>query len=98
MEADLASVLVDTRWQGMHGIGRYSYEVFRRLEGYTRLDSKRIRPASLADPAWLSFRLRRERPSLFFSPAYAAAIASPFPQLLVIHDLIHLEVSEEKSA
>jgi glycosyltransferase involved in cell wall biosynthesis len=90
-------LVADGRWQGQHGIGRYSSEILRRLEIEPKLSSQRIGPASLLDPLWLSYQLRRLRASAFFSPGYNCAYRSNCRQILVLHDLIHLDIPEESS-
>jgi glycosyltransferase involved in cell wall biosynthesis len=91
------SVLVDGRWFGTHGIGRYASEVIARLPDIEILQHRTIDPASLRDPLFLSRRIAYVGPSAFFSPGYNAAVMSSTPQLLVLHDLIHLDILEESS-
>ena len=93
-------VLWDARWVGHHGIARFSREVFARLAPmFDELGQDgRPAPLGLADPLWLSYRLRRGGYSLFVSPGFNAAVPGPYRQLITVHDLIHLRVPEESSA
>ena len=91
------TVCVDHRWQGHDGIARYAAEIIDRLPQADAITSPRIRPASPADPWWLGYVLRRRQADLYFSPGFNAA-ASRIPQLVVLHDLIHLQFPAESTA
>jgi glycosyltransferase involved in cell wall biosynthesis len=91
------TVYIDRRWSGQHGIARYAMEITGRLPWQGSIRSKRVRPASPLDPFWLSYALKRKRATLYFSPGYNVA-ASRVPQLVVLHDLIHLQVPGESTA
>ena len=88
-------VYVDDRWFGPHGIGRFASEVSRRC-GFVpaRLPGK---PLEFMDPWRLRQALLRQRPAHFFSPGFNAPLGSPCSFSLTIHDLIHLEVPDERS-
>lgn len=93
------SILVDTRWIGAHGIGRFAHEVTNRLQNVISL------PCSLApypfhrlDIPWISWLLLRYRPSVYFSPGFNPPIWSPVPFVFTIHDLIFLHFPEEASS
>jgi len=90
------SVYVDERWIGPHGIGRFASEVSRRC-GFSPLGLSG-HPLGLFDP----WRLRRVlidlKPAHFFSPGFNAPLGHPCSFSLTIHDLIHLEVEDERSA
>lgn len=96
MEMARHRVMLDDRWHGNHGIGRYSKEVLTRLPQYEVLPRSRMRPATALDPIWLRRVLNQTSATSFFSPGYNAAL-SDIPQLLVLHDLIHLESPAERS-
>ncbi|MGQ7297600.1 glycosyltransferase family 4 protein [Quadrisphaera sp. KR29] len=92
------SWLVDGRATGHHGIARFSREVVSRLTGPVEvLTSTRVAPLSPLDPAWLSWQAARRRPGLLFSPGPYAALRTPCPQVLTVHDLIHLEDPRQAS-
>lgn len=50
---------------------------------------------SVLDPLALSWYLRNKHDGIFLSPGFNAPLCSPIPQVLTLHDLIHLEVPEE---
>ncbi|MFT4470294.1 glycosyltransferase family 4 protein [Arthrobacter sulfonylureivorans] len=81
-------ITIDTRFTGHHGIARYAREVTGRLSGleWSGLSSGRnpSSPAGLLD----GFRLGRST-RLFYTPGFNP-LASAVPQLLTLHDLIHL--------
>lgn len=81
----------------MHGVARYASEILPRLSGTVSLDSARIRPASVLDPLWLGSRITQSQVQVHFSPGYNAGITG-VPQLLVLHDLIHLKYPAESSS
>jgi glycosyltransferase involved in cell wall biosynthesis len=83
-------LVIDVRWNGAHGIGRYSHEVLSRLPaGYRRLD--RGEPTNNRDAINLD-RLRLSRNDLLYSPGYRSGL-SRCRQLLTVMDLIHLHPS-----
>lgn len=79
---------VDMRWKGNHGIARYSSEILRRI------DLPWVPVASSeATSGWRALMARPAAPDdvdLIFSPGYMPLRTSK-PQLLVLHDLIHLD-------
>lgn len=85
----------DARWLGAHGIGRYAAEVSARCAMHAlELSGK---PVDWWDPIRLSRALTQQQPEHFFSPGFNVPIYSPCPFSLTIHDLIHLDVPEERS-
>jgi len=83
-------LVVDVRWSGAHGIGRYAHEVISRFPpGFRTLD--RGSPTSQWDVANLQ-RLALGRDTLLYSPGYRTGL-SRCPQLLTVMDLIHLHPS-----
>jgi len=88
-------VYADDRWFGPHGIGRFASEVSQRC-GFVsaRLPGK---PLDLMDPWRLRQALLRQGPAHFFSPGFNAPLGTPCSFSLTIHDLIHLEVPDERS-
>ena len=93
---DGMQLLVDDRWVGMHGIGRFAAEVISRLPEHVSMPA-RVAPTNPIDPFWTSFQIRRLRPDVYFSPGFNAPISSPSPFVFTIHDLIHLRVEGEIS-
>jgi len=87
------TVWVDTRWGGNHGIGRFAREVCRRLSVTERTLTGRS-PTSALD-VLNPQRLRLSRRDVLYSPGWNAGITS-CPQLLTIHDLMHLDVERRR--
>lgn len=50
---------------------------------------------SVLDPLALSWYLRNKHDGIFLSPGFNAPLCSPIPQVLTLHDLIHLEAPEK---
>ena len=95
MNSQHMKVYFDDRWLGLHGIGRYAKEVSSRCDFLpVKLPGK---PLDLVDPWRLRHALLRQRPFHFFSPGFNAPLGIPCSFSLTIHDLIHLEVPEERS-
>lgn len=88
--------LFDNRWNGAHGIGRFSSELFRRLSGYHAVDVSG-HPSDPSDPLRLGYYLRKVHPELYLSPGYNAPIRQTCPVVFTIHDLNHLFVRENSS-
>jgi glycosyltransferase involved in cell wall biosynthesis len=92
--------MFDARWSGSHGIGRFAAEVSRRLPW-------RVEPIHGAHPVSrrglveLDLLLRRARRRTgaqhFLSPGYCPPLRWPGSLSFTIHDLIHLDVIEERS-
>ncbi|MDR7472089.1 MAG: glycosyltransferase family 1 protein [Armatimonadota bacterium] len=92
-----SEVLVDARWLGTHGIGRFTAELLARFPPVDLLRDT-TRPASPVDPLRLWWILKRRRPGVFFSPGYNAPLRSPVPFVFTIHDLIHIRFPGETTA
>ncbi len=83
------SIWADARWAGRHGIGRYATEVLARLGDTVSNLPFSGKPADARD----AFRAlaKYDDADLIYSPGYAGFI-SRAPQLLTLHDLIHLDI------
>lgn len=81
----MTNIWVDTRWDGLHGIGRYAREVCSRLTVPWRSLGLEGSPASPAGA------LTRVPSGLVYSPGYNA-FRRVEQQVLTVHDLIHLEM------
>jgi len=92
-----ARALVDGRWFGPTGIGRFAGEVVARLHGIDLLEGglRRLHPL---EPLWLSGVLAHRRPSAYLSPGFNPPRWSPVPFAFTIHDLIHLRFPAEATA
>lgn len=88
-------LVVDDRWNGEHGIGRFSTEVLQRLTVKWSPLQGCASPTNVLDIVnWARMRLSKH--ALVFTPGFNAGMTRAV-QLLVVHDLIHLKVQEEKS-
>lgn len=83
-------ILADGRWQGPHGIGRFSVEVLSRLK-HADILTAGPSPLSLKNLFWQSYFLsKKQKYKLFFTPGFNPILFSSIPFVLTIHDLIHL--------
>lgn len=83
-------ILADGRWQGMHGIGRFSHEVLSRLQ-QVRIFTDGPHPLSIKNIFWQAYYLRKQKPAqIYFSPGFNPVLFSSLPYVFTIHDLIHL--------
>lgn len=89
-------LLYDARWQGKHGIGRFAAEVAKRCP-MAAIDLPGT-PLDFWDPLRLRYALLGCKPGHFFSPGFNAPLGRPCSFSLTLHDLIHLEVREERSS
>lgn len=80
------TVLIDKRWSGQHGIGRYAREVYDRLT----VDSRPLPVTGATASGWSA--LKQVPRGLIYSPGYGGFVRSD-RQVLTIHDLIHLKVA-----
>ena len=90
------ALIIDRRWEGPHGIGRFAHEVASRIPHQSlELSGKPLHPL---DPLKLHRVLRKNAANTFFSPGFNPPFGRPCPFFFTIHDLIHLEVPEESGA
>ena len=86
-------LIIDQRWEGPHGIGRFAREVASRIPHQPLpLSGKPLHPL---DPFKLHRALQKNPSNMFFSPGFNPPWGRPCPFFFTIHDLIHLEVPEE---
>jgi glycosyltransferase involved in cell wall biosynthesis len=90
-------IYFDSRWNGNHGIGRFSLELQKRLRGLVPLKIMGARLSPL-DPLASALALARCRQGCFLTPGFNAPVRSPIPFAFTLHDLIHLHVPSESSA
>ncbi len=89
-------ILVDTRWCGVHGIGRFATEVVSRLQNVRRMNAV-VPLLHPLDPIITMWQISLVKPDVFFSPGFNPPIYSRYPCVFTIHDLIHLKINEESS-
>ncbi len=92
----MSRILVDSRWAGGHGIGRFAGEVLSRLPGAAPVEVAG-QPLSMLDPWRLARAIRRAGPDVYFSPGFNPPAGRPAPFVFTIHDLIHLSCRQEAS-
>jgi glycosyltransferase involved in cell wall biosynthesis len=85
------SVLVDDRWIGDTGIGRFTREVLDRLVGW-RPAGCPLRIFHPLEPAWFAARLALARKDTFFTPAFNAPPISFGPTVITLYDLNHVRM------
>lgn len=83
-------VYIDNRYEGNHGIARYSAEVVSRLNLEWTPLAGRYRPGSPKD-AIDPHRMRLPRGAILYNPGYTAGLTRA-EQLLTLHDLTHMRV------
>jgi len=93
----VTDLMMDLRWAGLHGIGRYASELAQRLPSVRALPVSGD-PAAPLDPLRTARALRRHRPDVFFTPGFNAPLRSPVPFVFCLHDLIHVRFPAESSA
>jgi len=89
------NVVVDERWGGEHGIGRFATEVVARLSGRWLPLGGDGSPTSVLD-VLDARRAKLPASTVLYSPGFNAGITRA-RQVLTIHDLIHLQIPSEKS-
>ena len=91
-----ARVVIDDRWGGQNGIGRFATEVFSRFTVPAISLGGRGRPASAID-VFTSRRWGLAAMDVLYSPGFNVGLTRA-RQLLTVHDLIHLHSSGGGSA
>lgn len=87
-------ILADTRWSGVHGIGRYASEVLPRLSvEWSALDVG----GKPSDPQDFLRVRRTPGGETIYSPGYNGFLARS-PQVVTVHDLIHLHPTTNRRA
>lgn len=59
------------------------------------LELKGLPPLHPLEPLWLSWKVARVRPDVYYSPAFNPPLWSTAPLVFTIHDLIHLRYPED---
>jgi glycosyltransferase involved in cell wall biosynthesis len=85
--------IVDGRWEGSHGIGRFAEEVVGRLPNVVSV-SCTLKPSHPLSVFWLSGQVCRFKDAVFFSPGYTPPLWSRIPYVFTMHDLNHIDVKE----
>lgn len=82
------TILIDARWRGNYGIGRYSTEVIKRI-GVPWEPVPGDNPLSIVSSFRRLHDSKGEKPNLIYTPGFNG-FATRIPQLITVHDLIHL--------
>jgi glycosyltransferase involved in cell wall biosynthesis len=91
----MRQLIVDDRWRGEHGIGRFATEVVGRLNRPWRSLGGESSPTAVTD--WFNGkRLRLRSNETLYNPGFNAGFTRA-RQVLTIHDLIHLQIPTERS-
>lgn len=86
-------LLVDDRWFGATGIGRYAKEILQRAPSGNEIErlSKTWAIKNPISPFLLGLEINRRVPDLFWSPGFMPPMNSKVPYIVSVHDLIHLK-------
>jgi glycosyltransferase involved in cell wall biosynthesis len=89
-------IVMDMRWTGPHGIGRFAAEMFARIPGVHALTSKTALFNPL-DPLYLSATLLLNGADVFYSPGFNAPFRERIPIVLTVHDLNYIHCADNSS-
>lgn len=96
--ANTSQILVDSRWAGKYGIGRFATEVLKALPRLQRLNPGIApHPFHKLDPLWTIWQILIQRPRLYFSLGFNPPLWSPVPVVFTLYDLILLKFPQEAS-
>ena len=86
-------LLVDDRWFGSTGIGRYANEILVRAPPGSVIEhlSKTWAIKNPVSPLLLGLEVNRRQPDLFWSPGFMPPMNCELPFIVTVHDLIHLK-------
>lgn len=88
-----SKTIIDARWIGNHGIGRYAKEIISRIDSTNHLYSgSRMSPL---DPIRLSIDLMKYKGNVFYSPGPTGPLHSRQKIAMTIHDLMLLDYPNE---
>lgn len=90
-------LLIDQRWHGDHGIGRFSRSVTRRITApHTVVSGDHKSLFSVADPLRLDVLLRK-RDTFYYTPGYNGPLLGSARSAITVHDLMHVKFDQYKS-
>lgn len=89
--------ILDERWCGEHGIGRFAREIADRLNAKSYMGCGR--PMSPFDSIKLAYEFAEKKGenNWFLSPGYNAPLWGKTPYVLTIHDLNHIDRSDNSN-
>jgi len=91
----MKKIVFDKRWEGSHGIGRFSSEITKRIKFDKYIDAK-VKPTSPIDifvTPWYLFFNR----SIYFTPGFNAPWLFVKRSILTVHDLNHVDTPGNSS-
>lgn len=93
-------LLVDDRWFGATGIGRYAKEILQRAPSDVEISylSKTWVIKNPVSPLLLGLEINRRQPDLFWSPGFMPPMFCRVPYIVSVHDLIHLRYGSRLQA
>jgi len=93
-------LLVDNRWFGATGIGRYAKEILQRAPSGNVIEhlSQTWAIKNPISPLLLGLEINRRAPDLFWSPGFMPPMNSKSPFIVTVHDLIHLRYGTKLQA
>jgi hypothetical protein len=85
-------ILVDSRWFGPSGIGRYAAEILNRAPEDIQIDllQNRWKISNPLTPIMLGRSIRNSKADIFWSPGFMPPLMPRKPCVITMHDLIHL--------
>lgn len=85
-------MLVDDRWFGATGIGRFAKEIIKRAPSDVSVEylSKEWSIKNPISPLLLGYEINKRAPDLFWTPGFMPPISCKCPYIVTVHDLIHL--------
>ncbi len=86
-------LLVDDRWFGATGIGRFANEILQRAPSESVIEclSKTWAIKNPVSPLLLGLEVNRRKPDLFWTPGFMPPMNCELPFIVTVHDLIHLK-------
>jgi len=91
----MKKIVFDKRWEGSHGIGRFSSEITKRMkfDSYISVNVKPTSPIDILVTPWFLFFNK----SIYFTPGFNAPWFFIRRSILTIHDLNHIDITENSS-
>lgn len=91
-------IIFDDSWRGLGGIGRFASSILARLRDNECLVFSYANPASLKTSLQLAVNsLFQGKNNILFLPGYIPPLFSSIPFVFTIHDLNHIDRSENSS-
>ncbi|CAA0204415.1 glycosyltransferase family 1 protein [Klebsiella oxytoca] len=91
----MKKVLFDRRWEGGHGIGRFSKEITNRIQ-FDKYICNKIKPTSPVDIFITPWYLCWNR-FLYFTPGFNAPFFFVKRSVITIHDLNHVDIDNNSN-